>query len=470
MPPHIAPQPREHKASIAVLPFADMSPEQDQAYFSEGLSEEILNALAQVEGLHVAGRTSSFAFKGHDEDLRAIGAKLGVGTVLEGSVRKAAGRVRITAQIVSVADGFHLWSKTFDRDLTDIFAVQDEIARAVVAALQIKLLPGATPPAKAKERPPVSPEAYSQYLLGRQFYARFSPDGFRRAVEAFQKALAIEPNYAQAWAALSIPLLYVGEHGKARAEAEAGRRRARDAAERAIALDPDLGEAYSARSHLRGTYDWDWKGAQADMERAVALTPGDSNVQRRYGLLLAILGRREEAIAATRKAIEIDPLFPANWTALGSQQLALGNLALARTAWSRALEIAPEYEGMNTLFGLLALLEGHPADALAAFGREPDEAARLAGTAMARHALSDARGSDAALDLLSKKHGDREPLAVASVYAFRGERDQAFAWLDRAYANRDPELVWMCGDAMWNSLHDDPRWPALLRKFNLPAR
>jgi eukaryotic-like serine/threonine-protein kinase len=326
--------------SIAVLPFADMSPEQDQAYFSEGLSEEILNALAQVEGLRVAGRTSSFAFKGHDEDLRAIGAKLGVGNVLEGSVRKAAGRVRITAQIVSVADGFHLWSKTFDRDLTDIFAVQDEIAGAVVAALKVKLLPGGGPP--AKPRPPVNPEAYGQYLLGRQFYARYSPDGFRRAVDAFEKALALEPNYAQAWAALSIPLLFVGEHGGSQADKEATRRRAREAADRAIALDPELGEAYSARSHLRGTYDWDWKGAQQDMERAVALTPGDSNVQRRYGLLLGILGRREEAIAATRKAIEIDPLFPSNWTALGTHQLALGDLAAARRSWSRAVEIAPE--------------------------------------------------------------------------------------------------------------------------------
>ncbi|MFL5299086.1 MAG: tetratricopeptide repeat protein, partial [Anaeromyxobacteraceae bacterium] len=446
-----------------------MSPEQDQAYFSEGLSEEILNALAQVEGLHVAGRTSSFAFKGHDEDLRSIGAKLGVGNVLEGSVRKAAGRVRITAQIVSVADGFHLWSKTFDRDLTDIFAVQDEIARAVVAALQVKLLPGATPAAKAKERQ-VSPEAYSQYLLGRQFYARYSPDGFRRAVDAFGKALAIEPNYAQAWAALAVPLLFVAERGATPAEIEAGRRRAREAAERAIALDPDIGEAYSARAHIRADYDWDWTGAQADMERAVALTPGDANVQRRYGLLLATLGRFDEAIAATRRAIDIDPLFPANWAALGNHQFATGNYARARAAWARALEIAPEYAGVEAMRGLAALLEGHPAEALAAFQREGDEGTRLAGEALARHSLGDARGSNAALDRLARQYGERMTHAVAGVYAWRGERDQAFAWLERSYARHDPELAGFAHDPFWKSLREDPRGVALIRKLNLPAR
>ena len=318
--------------SIAVLPFVDMSPQRDQAYFSDGLSEEILNALAHVEGLHVAGRSSAFAFKGRDEDLRVIGQKLNVGAVLEGSVRKAGSRVRITAQIVDVADGYHLWSETFDRDLADIFAVQDDIAKAVVQALKVKLLPGRAPPARALHT--TTPEVYEQFLLARQFYARFSPEGFRLAAAAYEKTIALDPSYAPAWSGLAIQLSNMMDSASTPAEAASVGRRSLAAAEKAIALDPDLAEGYAARSLLRATVHWDWRGAQLDMDRALSLAAGDANTQRRSAILFAALGRRDEAIAAARKAVEIDPLFAANWKALGGYYILTDQLAAARSAFA----------------------------------------------------------------------------------------------------------------------------------------
>ena len=454
--------------SVAVLPFSDLSPGKDQQYFSEGLSEEIQNALAHVEGLRVTGRSSSLAFRDRTGDLRAIGQKLNVGAVLEGSVRKAGDHVRITAQLVDLRNGYDLWSESFDRELADVFAVQDEIARAVVAALEVKLLGGHAP--TTKEYRTANSAVYTQYLLGRQFYSRFTLDDERRAVDAFEKALALDPSYAPAWSALAIELTNLADSQKTQAEASAMMRRALQAAEKAIALAPDLAEGHAARGLLRAYLDWNWRGAEDDLRRALALAPGDADTQRRWGILLAMLGRVDEAVAATRRALDLDPLVSASWGNLASLYASKGELALARGALDRALEISPGMRDALQIAPFLPLLEGKPESALAAAQRAPDEGARLVFAAMAQHTLGHARESQQALDVLIARYGEAVPIAVADVYVWRGELDRAFEWFDRAYARHDRLLAHLHEMEMVSPvLRRDPRFRELLRKIGLPA-
>ena len=452
--------------SIAVLPFADMSPGKDQEYFSDGIAEEILNALAQVEGLQVTGRTSSFSFKGKNEDLRNIGQKLGVGAVLEGSVRKEGNRVRVTAQVIKVADGFHLWSQTFDRKLTGIFAVQDEIAKAVVEALKVKLLPGAL---SSNVHPPRDPEAYRQYLLGRSLMLLETEDGERRATAALEKAIALDPTYAPAWerlatvrgnAALDAP----------QAEVQQRTREALDAVERGIALEPDYYHGYAVRGWLRSGM-WDWSGAQKDMERALSLGPNTLITLHLNAVILHRVGRLKEAVAAQRKATEIEPLGSAIWANLGAYLMEDGQLEAARVAYGKALEISPENVSAAKELAIVDLLEGHATRTLAAMEKLPREADRLMGSAIAQHDLGHAPESQRALDELVAK-GEGEPdiaYRIASVHGWRGERDSAFDWLDRAYVRRDPGLRLVKVDPILRNLRRDARYTAFLKKMNLPT-
>jgi serine/threonine-protein kinase len=457
--------------SIAVLAFADMSPQKDQEYFSDGIAEEILNELAHVEGLHVSGRTSSFSFKGKNEDIRSIGQKLNVAHVLEGSVRRSGSRFRITAQIITVSDGYHLWSQTFDRELTDIFAVQDEIARAVVSALKMKLLP--TPDHGARERPTTNIEAYNQYLLGRRFFHVLSNDGRSRAIEAYEKALELDPGYAPAWAGLATAVLERGIRGDSYAELEEARKRAPAAAEKAVALDPAISDGYLARGRVR-VDNWDWVAGQADLEHALALNGGDAEILLAYAILLNKLGRLPEAIRILEKAIALDPLSALSWANLSVMHASSGKLDLARSALNRTLEMAPEL-GNGVLYrGQLSLLEGQPAAALASFrlaskvgliGKK-----RLWGMALAEHDLGRPRASQRALDELIALGPDAPAYMIAVIYAWRGERDPAFGWLERAYEKRDYWLSWVKFDPFLRNLHGDPRYTALLKKMHLPVQ
>ena len=458
--------------SIAVLPFADMSPQKDQEYFSDGIAEEILNALAHVEGLHVTGRTSSFYFKGKTEDLRSIGAKLNVAHVLEGSVRKAGNRVRITAQIINVSDGYHLWSETFDRELTDIFAVQDQIAQAVATALKLKLLPA------AGHRPAGNVEAYNQYLLGKRFAALYSTDDAQRAIEALEKSLALDPGYAPAWAELAGPIVIRVFAAPSTAERNRWLQRGLAAAEKAIALDPALSEGYSARAFMRET-NWEWAGARADVERALALNPGDVYTLNIQGRLLGYLGQLPEAIRTFQKATSVDPLSSWAWFELSGMYLNAGQLELARSALDRASEINPEDKDSTTL-GIALLLEGKPADALASFQRAGGVHVRSTkdtailgfryheGIALAEHDLGHPKESQAALDELIAGWPDTGATAIASVYAWRGEPDRAFEWLDRAFQTHQPRLSTVKINPLLRNLRSDARYRALLGKMHLP--
>ena len=453
--------------SIAVLPFVNLSSDKEQEYFSDGLAEELLNLLAKVPGLHVAARTSAFSFKGKSEDVRAIGKALNVATVLEGSVRKGGEQVRITAQLINAADGFHLWSETYDRKLTDVFAVQDEIARAVVAGLKLKLLPEQTPTTKDKRT--ANPEVYTQYLIGNQLMtrARASRSGFQPAAQAFEKALAIDPGYAPAWAGLAFVRFWLADNAESVAAIEAGQKLAVEAAERAVALAPELAEALAARGAQRGWIQHDWAGSRADLERSLQLEPGNSETWTYYALLHAILGRLPETVAALTKATELDPLNSWSWAYLGGWLTASGRTAEARSALDRALEVDPQQANAQLFYGRLELLDEKPAPALERFERAP-AGYPLMGRALCLHALGRKLEAEAALDQLIARDAHDMAFQIAEVYAFRGEKGRAFEWLERAWVQRDSGLSLIKVSIFLRGLHGDPRFTAWLVKLKLP--
>jgi TolB-like protein len=449
-----------NEKSIAVLPFIDLSEKRDQEYFSDGLAEELLDMLAKTPGLHVIARTSSFSFKGKPDDIPTIGRKLNVANILEGSVRKSGNRLRVTTQLVGASNGEHIWSETYDRELKDVFAVQDEIAAAVVGQLKLKLAP-ATP---SSARRTTNIEAYNQYLLGQHSYNSENLDGWRRAIEAFHKAVALDPNYVAPYDGLALVEYQLAGHtGDA-----TGNQRAQDAAAKAVELGPDDPNGYSARGFIRYAITWDWSGAQADFKKAIALDPGDPQFQLRYGALLGALGRLPEAIAATRKAIELDPLLAAGWESLAQYLTFTRDFAAAHEASRRALDISPESTFALNALGWLQLSEGKAEDALATFRKVDEEVFRLYGTSMAAHTLKDAKQSQQALEELIAKNAGDSAYQIADVYAWRGEKDEAFVWLNRAYAQRDGGLTQVKFDPLLDSLRSDPRYLAFLRKMKLP--
>jgi serine/threonine protein kinase/Tfp pilus assembly protein PilF len=450
--------------SIVVLPFVDMSEKKDQEYFSDGLSEELIELLGKTPGLRVIPRTSSFYFKGRAETLETIAAQLRVANVLEGSVRKSGNRLRVTAQLIRADTSEQLWSESYDRDLRDVFKVQDEIAGAVVAALKVKLAPGQQ---AANLHRTSNPEAHNQYLLGRQFFERGTLDGFRRAAEAYRKAVDLDPRYAGAYAELAISESFVADpSGDA-----AGQQRALAAADKAVELAPEEADAYAARAYMRLRRTWDWNGAQADFEKALTYDSTDSTnstLQLRYAMLLGAFGRLPEGIAAAKKATELDPLSSFAWWVL-SGYLAYGQqFAAAHEALRRALEIQPESPILLASLGSLQLDEGNATEALTTFRQVSAEEARLWGVAMAEHTLGHAKESQQALDQFIARGGQAKAYNIAEIYAWRGENDKAFEWLDRAFQQRSSDLWGLKNDTTLASLRRDARFTAMLRKMNLP--
>lgn len=447
--------------SIVVLPFVDMSEKKDQEYFSDGLSEELIELLGKTPGLRVIPRTSSFYFKGKTETLETIAAQLHVANALEGSVRKSGHRLRVTAQLVRADNSEHLWSQTYDRELRDVFQVQDEIAGAVVSALQVKL--GAAQPAPYVQRTS-NLEAHYQYLVGRQFFHRATIDGFRRAAAAFRRAVELDPGYATAYAELARVESYVADQTGDAAE----QRQALAAADKAVELAPEEAAAYATRGYMRVRRTWDWSGAQADFEKGLALDPSNGKLLWQHATLLAALGRLPEAVAAAKKATELDPLSSATWFHLGLYLIQSREFVAAHEAVRRFNEITPESELPLSFLGKLQLLEGKPTEALATFRPLSDYSLRLPGIAEAEHTLGHARESQQALDQLIARGGQPWALRIAEIYAWRGEKDKAFEWLDRAYEQHYSDLHFFRNEPMLASLRDDARFAAVLRKMNLP--
>ncbi|MEO7208184.1 MAG: TIR domain-containing protein [Steroidobacteraceae bacterium] len=446
--------------SIAVLPFTDVSQQKDQAYFSDGLSEELINQLSRIPTLRVPARRSSFFFKGKSDDIATIAQRLRVAHVLEGSVRKAGTHLRVTAELIRADNGYHIWSETYDTELKDVFKMQDEIASAVVTALKLRL----APLQRTASQNTSSTEAYNDYLLARQLYARGASGDYMHAVEFSRKAIALDPNYAAAYADLALAEFALAD----RSGDAAGTQRAVETADKAVALAPGAAAGYSARGFIRSNFSWDWDGAQSDFRKALELEPNDAEVQDNYAQLLQSLGRLPDAIAAARKATELDPLSGPAWENLSRFLTDNRDYAAARAANAHALEFSPEGTYALNNLGTLQLLEGSPADALRTFRQIGFEGFRLQGVAMAEHSLGNAKESQQALDDLIAKYAKDGPYEIADIYAWRKDKDEAFQWLERAYKQRDGGLSNLKSDPLLASLRTDARYEDLLKKLSLP--
>ncbi len=447
--------------SIAVLPFVDMSERKDQEYFSDGLAEELIEQLGKTPGLKVIARTSSFSFKGRSDDIPTIALKLKVANVLEGSVRRSGNHLRVSTQLIRADSGQPLWSETFDREFKDVFAIQDEIGAAVVTALKVQLNGESTP---ARGHGTTNPEAYNAYLLGRQLHLQGTVTSWRQAIEEYEKAIDLDPHYADAYADLAVSEYYLadqtGDHALGKL--------AEQAAQKAIDLDPRLASGYSVRAFLRYLYRYDWVGAESDLKQALALEPTNSRVLSRYGNLLSYLGRTEEATAMLRKAIEEDPLQNTNWYELGIALSESGDHAGAYDAFHHALAIRPTDNFSKFHLARLQLVDGKAQEALATFQSNADEEFRDAGVAMAEFTLRDGRASQQALEKLIATGAGDAAYQIAEVYAWRGEKDKAFEWLERAYRQQDGGLADLRADLQLVPLRSDPRYVAMLRRLNFP--
>jgi tetratricopeptide (TPR) repeat protein len=371
--------------------------------------------------------------------------------------------LRITTQLVNAADGFHLWSESYDRNLTDVFAVQDEIAHSVVSALKVQLLPGLS------ARPATNPDAYAQFLLGRHLVKRGSPEGYRLGEIAFRKAVEMDPGYAPAWAMLARAIFYsadsVGWHAAGRQEDLA---RALEAADKAVQLAPDLPDGYVARGFLRSVKVGDWPGARSDLARALELSPGNAEALDTQGDLFATLGRLPEAIANLRKAAELDPLSPQALWRLAYYHLAAGHQEEARKVAIRSAELFPEHGHIARTLGFVLLLSGRVDEAEAAFRRSSIPAFMEMGTALVEHARGHDGQSRQALDHILAAWPKDMTYQIAEIHAFRGDKERAFEWLERGLALQDAGMRYIKGDPFLAPLRGDRRYTALLTKMKLP--
>jgi TolB-like protein/Flp pilus assembly protein TadD len=452
-------------ASIAVLPFADLSPDQDQEYFCDGMTEEIIDALAKMNGFRVVARTSSFAFKGKQQDIREIGKKLNVATVLEGSVRKDGNRLRVTAQLNSVADGYHLWSETYERELKDVFAVQDEISRAIVDTLQLKL----ASPGRQSRPSSANVEAYDLYLQGRYHWSRWRSEGAERAIRYFQQAIQKDPNYAAAYSGLADSYAWMGFFG-AMPPNEA-MPKARQAALKALAIDDSLAAAHNSLGYVKSLHEFDWPGAEREFKRALQLNAGDSDAHFGYGITyLAPMGRLDEAVREMQTARDLDPLSPIATTYLGLAYHFVGNRPASATQLRKALDLDPGFVEARLELANLSIDQQDFKE----FYSQLDLAKELAPES--RTDLMRATGyaiegkKTEALQLVHKWEKPASGVfvrstSIANVYAILGDKARMYAWLDRAYADRDGMLAFVNLQGVYRPYRSEPRFIALRKKL-----
>jgi serine/threonine protein kinase/tetratricopeptide (TPR) repeat protein len=461
--------------SIAVLPFVNRSRGEEDEYFSDGLADELLNVLTKIRGLRVAARASSFQFKGKNEDLAVIGEKLNVATLLDGSVRKAGNRVRISVQLVKAADRVQLWSETYDRSLDDIFAVQDDIALSVVKELRTTLL-GQSPDSDASGRAQAdvavaamgygsNPEAHRLYLQGKYFIDRLTEEDTAKGLQYLMDAVALDSSHAAAWAEISKAHTNSGGYGwEPVLEAY---REARTAAERALDLAPDLAEAHVRMATIHRMHDLDWKAAEASMRHALALAPGNAEALRAAGQLAHMVGRLEEGEGHFLRAAEQDPLNAGGYSSLGMVYRAMGRFTDAERTLRKAIELSPQRIVSRFVLGIVLADQGRDTEALVEVKREPAEWARLTGLAYVHFKGGRKQEADEALAQLEAKHAADSAYQIAAIRSERGEVDLAFTWLERAIADHDAGAAQMKSEPLFRHLHGDPRWGALLAKIGL---
>ena len=447
--------------SVAVLAFANLSDDKANEYFSDGISEELLSVLAKIPGLKVTARTSAFYFKGKNLPVAEVARQLGVAYVLEGSVRKAGAKVRIAAQLIKAADGFEVWSDHFDRELTDVFAVQDEIAGVIARNFQLKL--GQGPPADRS----VNPEAHQLYLQGKYFLNQFSIESATRAEGLLQRSIKLDPSFAPAWVDLASTGIMRGAYGSSRQDTEEGYGSARRAAEHALALDPDLAGAYVALANLQGNHDFNWKAAAESLRRAQALEPANADVIDGQAYLAYTLGQLDRALVLDAQAVALDPVNTSVRSDYGFILVAARRFPEAEAEFRRVIELNPAalwgHAGLSFNFAVQHRYDEAAAEA----AKESNEWSRLFMLAVAQWGQKKASLSDENLARLIKSYGDVAAYQVAEVYAFRHENDHAFEWLERAYRQRDPGLSKLKPDPLLGELQKDPRWEPLLSKVGL---
>jgi TolB-like protein/Flp pilus assembly protein TadD len=463
IPVPAAAAPTIDEKSVAVLPFVDMSEKKDQEYFSDGLTEELIDHLARAPDLKVIARTSSFQFKGKNQDTHSIGQRLGVANLLEGSVRKSGNTLRIAVQLVRSETGYHVWSETYDRKADDIFKVQDEIAAAVFQALKSTLLQDSASATTGKE----NLEAYSLYLQGRAIYQRANTQAdYDVAIDYFRKALTADPNYARAWAALSSAVTVAGDNDYL--PLNFSKQEGRHAAERALALAPGLADAHIAMARYLIVMELDVAGGEAEIRRALQLEPNSSGALAWAGKLASMRGQFDQATALIQKSIASDPLDPSRYGELASNYYYAGKYIDALNAFNKSLTLSEDRK-RHTFPGAILLAQGDFLSALKEIDREGDEKLRLACycRALALDALGRKAEADAWLADMLKNHADEGPYAIGLFYASRGSDDKAFNWFDRAYRQRDSGILDMKVDPLLKNVQADPRFAALLRKVGL---
>jgi adenylate cyclase len=445
--------------SIAVLPFVNMSSDEEQEYFSDGISEELLNLLAKIPELRVISRSSAFSYKGKDIKLAQVAEELNVTHILEGSVRKAGNKVRITAQLIEARSDAHLWSETYDRQLDDIFAIQDEIAATVVEQLKITLL-GEAP--KVRE---TDPEAYQLYLEGQFFGYQRTLDSMAKAIKLFKSALEIDPDYAPAWVELASNYLwYTGMGGMSIDE---GNTLADQAIEMALSITPDYARAYLARGTSKIVNKFSFKAGFEDYQLALRLNPRNAIIVSEVGDGSRALGRFNEAIGHQQVAIELDPIKPEIYRSLGAAYEFSGRLDEAESAYRKVLTLSPLFLSGHYRLGRVLTLKGEYAAALAELELETESNYQTTGFAILHRATGNQEASDHALETLIIEGADTAAYQIAQVYAFRGEADEAFEWLERSLEIRDSGLAFLLGDPSFKSMFTDSRWQPFLEKLGL---
>jgi len=474
-----APTTTPDQKSVAVLPFVNLSDDKGSEYFSDGVSEELLTVLQKIPGMHVAARTSAFSFKGKNATAQEIGQKLGVAHLVEGSVRKAGDSVRIAARLTRADTGEELWSENFTRDLKDVFAVQTELAETIVAQVRDRLTGSAADSAdKQKIQAEVQAaekggtknvEAHEFYLQGRFYENRHSEKSAREALAAYQHAVALDHGFALAWAGVAQTNLWLAafstEGGQKGFDAHLAS--ARDAVARALSIEPDLPNGLLARATIETNFDFKWNAAAQTVSKALALAPADPNIVIAAANLEIARGNMDRAIELYRKAVELDPVSAQARTFLAFNLAATKRFAEARAEFPRVVELNPATPWAHAGLGLSYLLENKFEEAATAAQADEGEWCRLLIVSCARWAQNRVTESDAALAQLTANESETAAYQIAEVYAYRGEKDRAFEWLERARRQRDPGLPSLRKDPLLTNLHGDPRWNAFLRTMGL---
>ena len=452
--------------SIAVLPLLNESGDPGDEYFSDGLSEELIAALAQIKELKVIGRSSSFRFKDKKTDVKTIGAELGVSTLLEGTVRKQGDQVRIVAELINTADGSELWSRTFDRELKDIFAVQAEIAEAVATSLELTLL--GTEDTSAKKASTKSMEAHNAYLQGHFYFERRNLEDYRKAVGFFDQAIRFDSDYALAYAERSEAWAWIGDLSSEKKK-EAWKAAGSDA-EKAVAVDPNLAEAHAALGWVRFFIEWKFAEGLAELRRAQQLSPWNPTASDLLARVVVYRGQFEEAEKLARQSIELDPLAYQVRISLARVLFTEGKLDEAEAAARKAAELQPTAAGNHRFQVFVAIQRGDGEAALREAGLEPNERYRRFEFALALYTRGDRPAADAALAELIARDRNVMAYQVAEVYAWRGENDKAFEWLQVSLDTHDTGTVSLLIDPLLRGLQHDPRYNSLLAKIGLPTQ